>query len=35
VDIQVSVAGLRSVIAGLKMEQTGTFIRYNGEVQPW
>jgi NAD(P)-dependent dehydrogenase (short-subunit alcohol dehydrogenase family) len=35
VDVQVSVAGLRKVIDGLTMEQTGTFIRYSGEVQPW
>ena len=35
VDIKVSVGGLRKVIEGLKMEQTGTFIRYNGEVLPW
>lgn len=35
VDIKVSVSGLRAVIDGLKMEQTGTFIRYSGEVQPW
>ncbi len=35
VDIKISVAGLRSVIDGLTMAQSGTFIRYNGEVQPW
>jgi NAD(P)-dependent dehydrogenase (short-subunit alcohol dehydrogenase family) len=35
VDVKVSVSGLRKVIDGLTMEQTGTFIRYSGEVQPW
>jgi NAD(P)-dependent dehydrogenase (short-subunit alcohol dehydrogenase family) len=34
-EIDVSVRGLRSVIAGLTLEQSGTFIRYSGEVQPW
>jgi NAD(P)-dependent dehydrogenase (short-subunit alcohol dehydrogenase family) len=35
VDVKVSVAGLRKVIEGLTSEQSGTFIRYTGEVQPW
>jgi hypothetical protein len=35
VDVKVSVAGLRKVIDGLTTEQSGTFIRYSGEVQPW
>jgi NAD(P)-dependent dehydrogenase (short-subunit alcohol dehydrogenase family) len=35
VDVKVSVAGLRKVIDGLTSEQSGTFIRYTGEVQPW
>jgi NAD(P)-dependent dehydrogenase (short-subunit alcohol dehydrogenase family) len=35
VDVKISVDGLRKVIDGLTMEQTGTFIRYSGEVQPW
>ena len=35
VDIKVSVGGLRTVIAGLNPQQSGTFIRYNGEVLPW
>jgi len=30
-----SVTGMRDVIAGLTLEQTGTFIRYNGEAMPW
>lgn len=35
VDIGISVGGMRKVIDGLAMAQTGTFIRYSGEVQPW
>ena len=35
VPIDQSVAGLRSVITGLTPEQSGTFIRYSGDVQPW
>jgi NAD(P)-dependent dehydrogenase (short-subunit alcohol dehydrogenase family) len=35
VDVAVSVGGLIKVIDGLSMAQTGTFIRYTGEVQPW
>lgn len=35
VDVAVSVGGLIKVIDGLTMAQTGTFIRYTGEVQPW
>jgi NAD(P)-dependent dehydrogenase (short-subunit alcohol dehydrogenase family) len=35
VDIKLSVGGMRSIIAGLKMQHSGTFIRYNGEVLPW
>jgi NAD(P)-dependent dehydrogenase (short-subunit alcohol dehydrogenase family) len=34
-DISVSVAGLRKVIAGLTLEQSGTFVRFSGEPQPW
>jgi NAD(P)-dependent dehydrogenase (short-subunit alcohol dehydrogenase family) len=34
-EISVSVGGLRKVIADLTMEQTGTFIRFSGEPQPW
>jgi hypothetical protein len=34
-DIAVSVGGMREVIASLTMEQTGTFIRFSGEPQPW
>jgi NAD(P)-dependent dehydrogenase (short-subunit alcohol dehydrogenase family) len=34
-DIAVSVGGMRNVIAGLTLEQTGTFIRFSGEPQPW
>jgi NAD(P)-dependent dehydrogenase (short-subunit alcohol dehydrogenase family) len=35
VDVKVSVEGMREVIAGLTPAQSGTFIRYSGEVQPW
>jgi NAD(P)-dependent dehydrogenase (short-subunit alcohol dehydrogenase family) len=35
VDIKLSVEGMRKVIAGLTPEQSGTFVRYTGEVQPW
>ena len=35
VDIRESVAGMVKVIAGLTIEQTGQFIRYNGELQGW
>jgi NAD(P)-dependent dehydrogenase (short-subunit alcohol dehydrogenase family) len=35
VDVAVSVGGLIKVIDGLTIAQTGTFIRYSGEVQPW
>ena len=35
VDVQVSVAGMRKVIDGLTPAQSGTFIRYGGEPQPW
>lgn len=34
-DIAESVGGMRRVIAGLTMEQTGSFIRFSGEPQPW
>jgi len=34
-DVETSVTGLREVIAGLTMERTGTFTRYNGEAIPW
>ena len=34
-EIGVSVGGMRAVIAGLTLEQSGTFIRFNGELQPW
>ncbi len=30
-----SITGLRQVIAGLTMEQTGSFSRYNGETIAW
>lgn len=32
---QTSVAGMRRVITGLDLSQSGTFQRYNGEVMPW
>lgn len=34
-DIAVSVGGMRDVIAGLTIEQSGSFIRFSGEPQPW
>lgn len=34
-EISVSVGGLRKVIADLTLEQTGTFVRFSGEPQPW
>ncbi len=30
-----SIAGMRDVIAGLGLGQSGQFIRYNAEVMPW
>jgi len=33
--VDVSVGGMIKVIEGLTIEQTGQFIRYGGEVQPW
>lgn len=35
IDARTSVEGLRKVIEGLRPEQSGTFIRYTGETQPW
>jgi NAD(P)-dependent dehydrogenase (short-subunit alcohol dehydrogenase family) len=35
IDVTVSVAGLIDVIDRLAIAQTGTFIRYTGEPQPW
>ncbi len=35
VEVGISVQGLRKVIDGLTIAQTGTFIRFTGEVQPW
>lgn len=35
VPVQESVAGLRRVIDGLTPAQSGAFIRYSGDVQPW
>lgn len=34
-EISASVGGMRNVIAALTMEQTGTFLRFTGEPQPW
>jgi len=34
-EINDSVTGMRQVIAGLTMADSGTFIRYNGESIPW
>jgi NAD(P)-dependent dehydrogenase (short-subunit alcohol dehydrogenase family) len=35
IDVRVSVEGMRQVIAGLTPAQSGSFVRYSGEVQPW
>ncbi|MCS6948590.1 MAG: SDR family oxidoreductase [Steroidobacteraceae bacterium] len=35
VDVEVSVGGMIKVIDNLTLEQSGTFIRYTGELQPW
>jgi NAD(P)-dependent dehydrogenase (short-subunit alcohol dehydrogenase family) len=35
VEVGVSVGGMLKVIDGLTLEQTGKFIRFTGEVQPW
>ncbi len=34
-DVEESISGLRQVIAGLTLERTGSFTRYNGETIPW
>ncbi len=33
--VEESITGLRRVIAGLTLERTGTFTRYNGETIAW
>lgn len=35
VPVQDSVGGMIKVIDGLTLEQSGQFIRYSGELQPW
>ncbi|SJM91818.1 Short-chain dehydrogenase/reductase SDR [Crenothrix polyspora] len=30
-----SIAGMRQVIAGFSLDQSGDFVRYDGEVMPW
>nr|WP_254447718.1 SDR family oxidoreductase [Sphingomonas sp. ID1715] len=35
IDAQTSVSGLRQVIAGLSIEQTGRFFNYDGQELPW
>jgi NAD(P)-dependent dehydrogenase (short-subunit alcohol dehydrogenase family) len=35
IEAQLSIEGMIRVIEGLEMAQSGTFIRYNGELQPW
>jgi NAD(P)-dependent dehydrogenase (short-subunit alcohol dehydrogenase family) len=32
---EASISGMRKVIEGLTMKQSGLFIRYNGELVPW
>lgn len=32
---ETSVAGMRQVIAGLTLQESGGFFRYNGEAVPW
>ncbi len=34
-EVEESITGLRRVIAGLTLERTGSFTRYNGETIPW
>jgi NAD(P)-dependent dehydrogenase (short-subunit alcohol dehydrogenase family) len=34
-EIEDSVSGMRGVIEGLTLADSGTFIRYNGERVPW
>ena len=35
VEVEDSVAGLRELIFGLTMDDSGTFTRYNGEIVAW
>ncbi len=35
IEVEESIAGLRRVIAGLTLERSGSFTRYNGEAIPW
>lgn len=35
VDIEVSIAGIIETIDQVTIENSGTFISYNGEVQSW
>lgn len=35
VEVEDSVAGLRELISGLTMDDSGTFTRYNGETVAW
>jgi NAD(P)-dependent dehydrogenase (short-subunit alcohol dehydrogenase family) len=35
VDPAASVAGMRAIIAGLRPEQSGSFLNYDGEALPW
>jgi NAD(P)-dependent dehydrogenase (short-subunit alcohol dehydrogenase family) len=35
IEPEESIAGMIEVIEGLTIEDTGTFVRYNGEPQPW
>jgi hypothetical protein len=35
IDVEESVIGMRQVIAGFLLAQTGTFVKYDGAVAPW
>jgi NAD(P)-dependent dehydrogenase (short-subunit alcohol dehydrogenase family) len=35
IDVKTSVSGMRRVIAGLSAAQSGKFMNYKGEEQPW
>lgn len=35
IEVDDSVRGMRNVIDGLTMDQTGWLLRYTGDVLPW